>query len=302
MTKGVCPTGTPDSRAKPPANLIFVCLPVAVRQGPVPNGVPRACTLSLRTECVFLTADVRLQFVRTVSTSKSLAPAVVALVQSFKWMRCLIVCHDEDTFGVTAAEWSDSLAAAGIYVKILRTDGSEARRSAIDGFDPMPVMSTILESRQRVIIVLAPTDMVGSIALAADAKGMVSAGWAWISDALCSRVDFRGHTTQACLHSSIAVATLGSACAMSFPMAFLLCLQANDMRKALHGWLYIAAVVPDNPRVREFAQDVRVKSERELMIKIDEAGIDSAATHLYDAIYLWAHAYTHVLSQQGSPR
>jgi hypothetical protein len=87
-----------------------------------------------------------------------------------------------------------------------------------------------------------------------------------------------------------------------FVRAFPLCLQANAMRKALHGWLYIAAVVPDNPRVREFAQDVRVETERESMIKIDEAGVDSAATHLYDAIYLWAHAYTHVLSQKGSPR
>jgi hypothetical protein len=152
-----------------------------------------------------------LQFVRTVSTSKSLAPAVVALVQSFKWMRCLIVCHDGDTFGVTASWWSDSLAAAAVHVKILRTDGIEARRSEIDGFDPMSVMSTILESRQRVVIVLAPTDMVGSIALAADAKGMVSAGWAWISDTLCSRVDFRGDTTQACLHSSIVVAKLSRA-------------------------------------------------------------------------------------------
>jgi hypothetical protein len=165
----------------------------------------------LRAECVFRTADVRLQFVRTVSTSKSLAPAVVALVQSFKWMRCLIVCQEGDTFGVTASWWSDSLAAAGVHVQILRTDAIEARRSEIDGVDPMSVMSTILESRQRVVIVLAPTDMVGSIALAADAKGMVSAGWAWISDTLCSRVDFRGDTTQACLHSSIVVAKLSRA-------------------------------------------------------------------------------------------
>ena len=49
-----------------------------------------------------------------------------------------------------------------------------------------------------------PTDYIGSIALAADANGMVSAGWAWVSDALCALVDFRGDTAQVPLlhHSS----------------------------------------------------------------------------------------------------
>jgi hypothetical protein len=73
------------------------------------------------------------------------------------------------------------------------------------------------------------------------------------------------------------------------------------MRKALHGWLYVSAVVPDNPRTREFAEDTRASTERELMIQLGEAGIDPAAAHLYDAIFLWAHAYTHVLSRQGDP-
>jgi hypothetical protein len=145
-----------------------------------------------------------LQFVRTVSTSKSLAPAVVALAQYFNWMRVLILRHSGDRSEVTASCWSDSLAAGGIHVQTIRTDGVESRRNELDGFDPVSLMSRILESLQRVVIVLAPTDYIGSIALAADANGMVSAGWAWLSDALCALVDFRGDTAQVPLlhHSS----------------------------------------------------------------------------------------------------
>ena len=76
-----------------------------------------------------------------------------------------------------------------------------SRRSESDRLDAMLVMSKILESRQRIVFAVVPTDIVGSMALAADATGMVSAGWAWISDALCSRVDVGGNTPQARLSS-----------------------------------------------------------------------------------------------------
>jgi hypothetical protein len=76
-------------------------------------------------------------------------------------------------------------------------------------------------------------------------------------------------------------------------------LQAIAMRKALHGWLYVSTVVPDNPRVRAFNEDVRAATERELMINLNQDATDPSAAQLYDAIFLWAHAYTSVLSRQG---
>ena len=143
-----------------------------------------------------------LQFVRTVSTSKNLAPAIVSLVRSFSWVRCLVLYFYGDMFEVTASTWSHDLTAAGVDVQRLRTDELKADGRAgpiVDvATDPInEVLSKILLSLQRVVLVLAPTEVVRSLALAADAKGMVSAGWAWISDVLCARVDVRGDTAQA---------------------------------------------------------------------------------------------------------
>jgi hypothetical protein len=122
-------------------------------------------------------------------------------VHNFNWMRCLIVCDNGNSFAMTARAWSDSLVAFGIYVQIIQTEEPMSRRSESDRLDAMLVMSKILESRQRIVFAVVPTDIVGSMALAADAMGMVSAGWAWISDALCSRVDVSGNTPQARLSS-----------------------------------------------------------------------------------------------------
>jgi hypothetical protein len=107
-----------------------------------------------------------------------------------------------DMFEVTASTWSHDLTAAGVDVQRLRTDELKAdgRAGPITdaATDPInDVLSKILLSLQRVVLVLAPTEVVRSLALAADAKGMVSAGWAWISDVLCARVDVRGDTAQA---------------------------------------------------------------------------------------------------------
>jgi hypothetical protein len=117
-------------------------------------------------------------------------------------VRCLVLYFYGDMFEVTASTWSHDLTAAGVDVQRLRTDELKAdgRAGPITDVatDPInEVLSKILLSLQRVVLVLAPTEVVRSLALAADAKGMVSAGWAWISDALCARVDVRGDTAQA---------------------------------------------------------------------------------------------------------
>ena len=78
------------------------------------------------------------------------------------------------------------------------------------------------------------------------------------------------------------------------------CLQAIATRNALHGWLYVSASMPEDSRIRDFAQDVRAATEQKLTIKLGDSAVDPAAMRLYDAIYLWAHAYTQVLSRQGT--
>jgi hypothetical protein len=78
------------------------------------------------------------------------------------------------------------------------------------------------------------------------------------------------------------------------------CLQAIATRNALHGWLYVSASMPEYLRMRDFDQDVRAATEHQLKIKLGNSAVDPAAMRLYDAIYLWAHAYTQVLSRQGT--
>ena len=271
-------------------------------------------------------------------------------------MRCLVLYFYGDMFEVTASTWSHDLTAAGVDVQRLRTDELKAdgRAGPITDVatDPInEVLSKILLSLQRVVLVLAPTEVVRSLALAADAKGMVSAGWAWISDALCARVDVRGDTAQAgfpiaadhglarpfilvasfggsirrSAHALCGFACSAASCAAHRPLpvrpclhAYLPtcshphtlaqcalpftrnCLQAIATRNALHGWLYVSASMPEDLRIRDFAQDVRAATEQKLTIKLGDSAVDPAAMRLYDAIYLWAHAYTQVLSRQGT--
>jgi hypothetical protein len=58
--------------------------------------------------------------------------------------------------------------------------------------------------------------------------------------------------------------------------------------------------MPEYLRMRDFDQDVRAATEHQLKIKLGNSAVDPAAMRLYDAIYLWAHAYTQVLSRQGT--
>jgi hypothetical protein len=55
-------------------------------------------------------------------------------------------------------------------------------------------LSKIDTDRLRVVIVFAPPDYVKLAALRADAMGFVSSGWAWVSDGVIGKIDFKGNT------------------------------------------------------------------------------------------------------------
>jgi hypothetical protein len=78
-------------------------------------------------------------------------------------------------------------------------------------------------------------------------------------------------------------------------------MQAEVTRNALLGWIYVAPLEPQTPAVRMFKKDVKNATERYFGIQLGEdVEVDSAAAHLYDAIYLWAKGASKVLSKKGA--
>jgi hypothetical protein len=50
----------------------------------------------------------------------------------------------------------------------------------------------------RVIIVLATPEYAKTAALRADAMGYVRSGWAWVSDGVIGKINFKGDTPDVC--------------------------------------------------------------------------------------------------------
>ena len=78
-------------------------------------------------------------------------------------------------------------------------------------------------------------------------------------------------------------------------------MQAVATRRAFHGWLYISPLNPSTPTVRKFEADVRSLTQSEFGVKLSPSEeIDAAAARLYDGIFLWAKALSHVLATNGA--
>jgi hypothetical protein len=97
-----------------------------------------------------------------------------------------------DAFLMVANAWSDALEANQADVKRMRLRASPFSNSSVFA-EPLAAVKAV---KVRVVLVLGPPAVLRTIALEASASGMVSAGWVWISDALCALVDAAGDTTQ----------------------------------------------------------------------------------------------------------
>jgi hypothetical protein len=161
-----------------------------------------------------------------------------------------------------------------------------------------------------VLIVLASPDVVKQVALAADSMGLVDSGWAWISDSVVGKIDFKGDTPEVCADSAhfesfprqLARNTRAASRTRTGVLPSIDASQATATRRAFHGWLYIAPLDPDTPTVRKFKSDVRKLTESEFGIALAPSEeIDAAAAKLYDGIILWAKALSRVFANNGAP-
>ena len=131
-----------------------------------------------------------LQFVRAISPSTSYAPAAVALAKKYGWKRVCTLAFKSPDYTATTVAWTNALSDSFINARNIYLDE--------DGFRNAESLSATLSKvevdRLRVIVVFATSDFVKLVALRADAMGLVSSGWAWVSDGVIGKINFKGDT------------------------------------------------------------------------------------------------------------
>jgi hypothetical protein len=131
-----------------------------------------------------------LQFTRSVSPSTSYAPAVVSLAMSYGWKRVCTLAFKSPDYVSTVTSWTNALVDARITVRNAYLDELGFRRSG----SLSATLSKIEADRLRVIMAVTSPEFLKQVALAADAMGFVSSGWAWISDGVVGKLGFDGDT------------------------------------------------------------------------------------------------------------
>ena len=131
------------------------------------------------------------QFFRTVSPSTSYSAAVVELVQAYSWQRTVLLASIGFGFAASAGDWNTALRDAAVETAQIDVTYDQCADPELLG----GVLDNVKAKVMKVVMVLAATEDLKRIALRADAMGMVSKGWVWISDSFCARVDDGSNTT-----------------------------------------------------------------------------------------------------------
>ena len=131
------------------------------------------------------------QFFRTVSPSTSYSGAVVELVQAYSWQRTVLLASIGFGFAASAGAWNTALRDAAVETAQIDVTYDECADPELLG----GVLDNVKAKVMKVVMVLAATEDLRRIAVRADAMGMVSKGWVWISDSFCARVDDGSNTT-----------------------------------------------------------------------------------------------------------
>ena len=137
-----------------------------------------------------MTCCVFVQFVRAISPSTSYAPAAVAVSKNYGWKRVCTLAFQSPDYRATTVAWTNAFSDEFINARNIYVDEQGFRRSG----SLSATLSKIEADRLRVVIVFATPDYVKLAALRADAMGFVSSGWAWVSDGVIGKINFKGDT------------------------------------------------------------------------------------------------------------
>ena len=147
------------------------------------------------------------QFVRATSPSTSYAPAAVAVAKNYGWKRVCTLAFQSPDYRATTVAWTNAFSDEFINARNIYVDEQGFRRSG----SLSATLSKIEADRLRVVIVFAQPEYVKLVALRADTMGYVSSGWAWVSDGVIGKINFKGDTPDVSAEAR-ASATRESAC------------------------------------------------------------------------------------------
>ena len=130
------------------------------------------------------------QFVRATSPSTSYAPAAVAVAKNYGWKRVCTLAFQSPDYRATTVAWTKAMVDNSITIRNIYLDEQGFRRSGTLS----ATLSKVEADRLRVVIVFAQPEFLKLVALRADTMGYVSSGWAWVSDGVIGKINFKGDT------------------------------------------------------------------------------------------------------------
>jgi ABC-type branched-subunit amino acid transport system substrate-binding protein len=195
------------------------------------------------------------QFVRTTSSYTSWAPAILGFATWAKWTQLATISSTDNVFGTFATQLALDVQRDGIRVAIQL----QHQAGAFDAGE----LGRVAAMRLRVVVVIAYSLDVVTVACAAKDRGMQGAGWAWLG-------------LDTVLGAEAFVADQKS---------------AGVAKAALHGWIYFA---PSNAAPAAFFDRVREETCAHFPMQpgSDDAVSSPFAANMYDAVMLYATAVT----------
>jgi ABC-type branched-subunit amino acid transport system substrate-binding protein len=194
------------------------------------------------------------QFVRTTSSYASWAPAIVGFATWAKWTQLATVLSTNNVFSAFATRLALDMQRDGIRVAV----EVQYQAGAFDAGE----LGRVAAFRVRVVVVIADSLDVVTLALAAKDRGMHEAGYAWL-----------GLDTVAGAEAFVADGLKS----------------AEVAKAALHGWIYFA---PSAAAPAAFFDRVRVETRTRFPMQpgSDDVVSTQFAANMYDAVTLYGMA------------
>jgi hypothetical protein len=112
------------------------------------------------------------------------------VAKNYGWKRVCTLAFQSPDYRATTVAWTNAFSDDFINARNIYVDEQGFRRSG----SLSATLSKIEADRLRVVIVFAQPEYVKLVALRADTMGYVRSGWAWVSDGVIGKINFKGDT------------------------------------------------------------------------------------------------------------
>ena len=201
---------------------------------------------------------------RTTSSYTSWAPGILGFTKWAGWKQLSIVSSAENLFSLAATELSRVMRVSEIRPSLQQLQAGARIASVLDD---------VLREQTRVVMVLAAQQDLIPIATAANEKGMVAAGWAWLGLDSVGEAFNQAQRLQATQLPALALA------------------------QALNGWIYFVAYTQASASFYKSVLEATRSYDFPRFVD-DTVAEPLYAANLYDAILLYANTLHNNLEAQ----